>query len=95
MDFPKVYFFGSLRNSLLPISQNRNFAAIFCWISNNDPENVLFVVASLRSAKGRRPVLSQSFVVLHYHISFVVVICSRLRERSVHVGPLGRFLTLR
>jgi len=27
--FPKVYFFGSLRKSLLPIPQNPNFAAIF------------------------------------------------------------------
>ena len=29
MDFPKVYFFGSLRKSLLPITENPNFAAIF------------------------------------------------------------------
>jgi hypothetical protein len=34
MDFPKVYFFGSLRKSLLPISQNPKIAAIFGWISN-------------------------------------------------------------
>jgi hypothetical protein len=37
--FPKVYFFGSLRKSLLPITENPKIAAIFCWISNN----VLFV----------------------------------------------------
>ena len=29
LDFPKVYFFGSLGKSLLPISQNPIFAAIF------------------------------------------------------------------
>ena len=29
LDFPKVYFFGSLRKSLIPISQNPKIAAIF------------------------------------------------------------------
>ena len=29
LDFPKVYFFGSLRKSLFPINENPNFAAIF------------------------------------------------------------------
>ena len=28
LDFPKVYFFGSLKKSLSPISQNLDFAAI-------------------------------------------------------------------
>ena len=32
LDFPKVYFFGSSKKSLLPITENRNFAAIFCRI---------------------------------------------------------------
>ena len=29
MDFPKVYFFGSLRNSLSPILENLKIAANF------------------------------------------------------------------
>ena len=29
-DFPKVYFFGSLIKSLLPITENPKIAAIFC-----------------------------------------------------------------
>ena len=40
LTFPKVYFFGSLRNSLLPISQNRYFAAIFCR-SENMPQKLI------------------------------------------------------
>ena len=88
LDFPKVYFFGSSKKTLSPITENLNFAAIFCWIFRNDPENVLFVVAlrrtegptASRSAKdrrsdlreGRRPVLSQPFVVLSYNRLFVV-----------------------
>ena len=35
LDFPKVYFFGSLRKSLVPITENPNFAATF-----GSPENV-------------------------------------------------------
>jgi hypothetical protein len=37
MDFPKVYFFGSLRKSLSPISQNPKIAAFFCR-SQNRPQ---------------------------------------------------------
>ena len=72
MDFPKVYFFGSLRKSLSPISQNPDFAAIFHKTNSN-----IFICSTcrryihasvLRTSEGRRPVLSQSI----YKISFTI-----------------------
>ena len=79
MDFPKVYFFGSLKISLMRIPENPNFAAIFVGY----PE--MYFLSSRRASrsaprraegptvpKDRRSFLSQSFVMLSYNRSFVV-----------------------
>ena len=68
MDFPKVYFFGSLRNSLSPIPENQKIAAIFCLISKKWSRKCTFCCRRASRSegrrpdrhKGRRPVLSQS-----------------------------------
>ena len=57
MDFPKVYFFDPSKISLSQIIQNQKIAAIFCWISRNDPE-MYFLLSSrfaLRGPEARPP----------------------------------------
>ena len=67
MDFPKVYFFGSLKKSLLPISQNPKIAAIFCCRRASRSEG-----PKARPPQGPK---ARSLTIIQYK-SYCIILCS-------------------